>query len=217
MWYPGIMSSERPQGVDGSAKLDLPQDFEVPDVDAIVQDARAILMHSLRLQKELEPGGIVLSPIWEEHAGQASVRAAMVPPQVSLRYFEGPGVASLRDQGVMEMMAEIVLMLLEDPANAAKVLAATEAIWFSAEAPVRSLEVPYKPHFKVLTLVIADLARKVGAGFTELEWIASLGLMDAFHDPESDPPRDDVLGSMRDKSSAMLADEEAWMIAMNAE
>ena len=82
---------------------------------------------------------------------------------------------------------------------------------------MRSLEVPYKPHFKTLTLVIADLARKVGAGFTELEWIASLGLMDAFHDPESDPPREEVLASVRDKSAAMLADEEAWMLAMNAE
>jgi hypothetical protein len=197
--------------------LHLPEKFDIPDPDAIVQDARAILLHAFSLRKELAEGDIVVSPIWEGHAGQASVRAAIVPPQVVTRYFEGPGVASLRDAGVMEMLGDVVVMLLEDPDGAAKVLQPTEQLWVSPDAPVRSLELPYKPHFKVLTLVIADLARKVGAGFTELEWIASLGLLDAYHDPGSDPPREEVLTATAAKTLAMCAEEAAWMRALAAE
>ena len=211
------MSSETPDGGDGRAMLHLPEKFDIPDPDTIVQDARAILLHAFSLRKELAEGEIVVSPVWEGHHGQASVRAAIVPPQVVTNYFEGPGVASLRDAGVMEMLGDVTTMLLEDPDSAAKVLAATEQPWVSPEAPVRSLEVPYKPHFKVLTLVIADLARKVGAGFTELEWIASLGLLDAYHDPASDPPREQVMVAVEAKTLAMCAQEAAWMRALAAE
>lgn len=202
---------------DARAILHLPESFEVPHPDAIVDDARAILLHSFSLRKDLAESDIVVSPIWEGHAGEAAVRAAIVPPQVVTRHFEGPGIVALRDAGVMQMLGDVVGMLLEDPAGAAGVLAATEQLWVSPEAPVRSLEVPYKPHFKVLTLTIADLARKVGAGFTELEWIASLGLLDAYHDPASDPPREDVVTATAAKTLAMCAEEAEWMRALVAQ
>lgn len=196
---------------DARTMLHLPEKFEMPEPDAIVQDARAILLHAFSLRKELGTSEVVISPIWEDHEGQASVRAAIVPPAIVTRYFEGPGLTSLRDAGVMQMLGDVVGMLLEDPEGAAKVLAPTEQLWVSPEAPVRALDLPYKPHFKVLTLAIADLARKVGAGFTELEWIASLGLLDAYHDPSSDPPREEVLTATSAKTLAMCAEEAAWM------
>lgn len=203
---------------DPRAVLHLPASFEVPHPDAIVDDARAILLHAFSLRKELAESGVVVSPIWEAHTGgEAAVRAAIVPAQVVTRHFEGPGIAALRDAGVMQMLGDVVGMLLEDPEGAAGVLAATEQLWVSPEAPVRSLEVPYKPHFKVLTLTIADLARKVGAGFTELEWIASLGLLDAYHDPASDPPREDVVTATAAKTLAMCAEEAEWMRALLAQ
>jgi hypothetical protein len=205
------MTSDSSQPVDARAFLHLPESFELPDPDDLLEDARALLLHGLSLRKELEGQGIVISPIWEDHDGQAAVRAAIVPAQVVARHFEGPAIVSMRDAGVMQMLCDVVGMLLEDPEGAAKVLAATDQLWISPGAPVRSLELPYKPHFKVLTLAIADLARKVGAGFTELEWIASLGLLDAYHDPESDPPREAVLTSTEVKTLAMCADEAEWM------
>jgi hypothetical protein len=205
------MSSDPPPPPDARALLHLPETFELPDPDALLADARAILLHGLSLHKELEGQGVVVSPIWEDHDGQASVRAALVPQEVVRRQFEGPGLVSLRDPGVMQMLCDVVAMLLEEPDGAAKVLAATEQLWISHGAPVRSLELPYKPHFKVLTLAIADLARKVGAGFTELEWIASLGLLDAYHDPDSDPPREAVITATEAKTLAMCADEAEWM------
>jgi hypothetical protein len=196
--------------------LHLPAKFDLPEPDAIVQDARAILLHAFSLRKEMGTADIVISPVWENHEGQASVRAAIVPPAVVTRHFEGPGLASLRDAGVMQMLGDVVGMLLEDPEGAAEVLAPTEQLWVSPEAPIRSLDLAFKPHFKVLTLVIADLARKVGAGFTELEWIASLGLLEAYHDPANDPPREDVLAATSAKTLAMCADEAEWMRALAA-
>jgi hypothetical protein len=199
---------------DARAFLHLPESFAPPDPDALLEDARAILLPGLSLRKELAGQGVVISPIWEDHDGQASVRAAIVPAQVVARHFEGPGLVSMRDPGVMQMLCDVVAMLLEEPEGAASALAATHALWISPGAPVRSLELPYKPHFKVLTLTIADLARKVGAGFTELEWIASLGLLDAYHDPESDPPRADVFTSTEVKTLALSAEEAEWMRAL---
>lgn len=211
------MSAETTGAGEGRARLQLPEDFVLPTVDEVVQDARAILLHTLSLRKELDATGIVLSPIWEGHVGEAAVRAAVVPKEVVTRYYEGPGLGSLRDAGVLEMLCEIAVMLLEQPDEAARVLSTTEELWFHEGSPVRSLEVPFKPHFKLLTLVIADLARKAGAGFGELEWIASLGLLDAFHDPDSDGPREAILASTRDKTQSMCAEEEAWMRALQAE
>lgn len=211
------MSRDSTGASEGRARLQLPSDFVPPTVDEVVQDARAILLHTLSLRKELDATGIVLSPIWEGHVGEAAVRAAVVPEELVTRYYEGPGLASLRDAGVLEMLAEIAVMLLEQPDEAARVLATTEELWFHEGSPVRSLELPYKPHFKLLTLVIADLARKAGAGFGELEWIASLGLLDAFHDPASDGPREAILASTREKTRAMCAEEESWMRALQSE
>ncbi len=208
------MSSDTFDAAQARAMLHLPEKLDLPEPEAIVQDARAILLHAYSLRKELAAADIVISPIWENHGGQASVRAAIVPPEVVTRYFEGPGLASLRDAGVMQMLGDVIGMLLEDPQGAAKVLSPTEQLWVSPEAPVRALDLPYKPHFKLLTLAIADLARKVGAGFTELEWIASLGLLDAYHDPASDPPREEVLTATAAKTLAMCADEATWMRAL---
>ncbi len=197
--------------------LDLPATFDLPAADAVVQDARAILLQMLSLRKDVESSGMILSPIWENVSGQASMRAAIVPRQVAARFYEGPGLASLRDATVMDMVGDVVVMLLEDPEAAAKVLAATEQLWISESAPTRSLQLPFKPHFKVVTLVIADFARKIGAGFSELEWIASMGLLGAYHDPSGDPPKAEVLASTHAKTAAMCAEEAEWMRALQAE
>ncbi len=208
------MSSETPEASDPRERLHLPAQFDMPEPDALEVDARAIVLHTLSLRKDLAGTEVVISPIWENHEGQASVRAAVVPPEVVKRHFEGAGLTSLRDAGVMQMVCDVTAMLLEDPEGAAEVLVGTDQLWISPEAPTRSLELPYKPHYKVLTLVIADLLRKAGAGFTELEWIASLGLLDAYHDPSSDPPREDVVTATAAKTLAMCADEASWMRAL---
>lgn len=210
------MTQDESSDADARAKLHLPADFAVPDAEVLADDLRVTLLHTLHLQKVFEETGIVCSPIWEGHAGEAAVRAAVVPPEVAKRHYEGPGVRALGDESVVTMLADIIAMLLDDPVGAAKVLEKTELLWRSEDAPVRTLETPYKPHLRVLTLVVADFNRKIGAGFTELEWIASIGLIDAFYDPETDPPGESVLMAMREKTMAMCAAEEEWMRALQA-
>src|SRR5579864_7063866 len=82
---------------EGRAFLHLPAEFVAPSTDVLVQDARATLLHNLSLRSEAKETGVLVSPIWENHEGQASLRAAVVPPEVAARYFEGRGLASMRD------------------------------------------------------------------------------------------------------------------------
>jgi len=200
-----------------SSKLHLPRNIVVPEIEVLEEDIRASLRQFVNLRKALAETNIVCSPVWEGHAGEAAVRAAVVPPQVVARHNDGAGMRALSDPSVVTMLADITAMMIEDPDGAVKVLGPTETLWMSEEAPVRSLEMPYQPHYRVLTLVIADFARKIGAGFTENEWIASLGLLDAFHDEATDPPKDAILAVTRVKIAAMCAEEAEWMRALQAE
>jgi hypothetical protein len=195
------------------AFLDIPPGFAAPELEAIVQDSRATLLHNLTLYTEAKENGVIVSPIWENQEGKAALRQADLPPEIAARYFEGKGLASLKDATVLEMVGDVILMLLEQPSEAASVLEATHDLWVRSDAPVRSLQIPYKGHFKIMTIVLADLARKVSAGFGELEWLASLGLLEAFHDPAHDPPADQILGLAKELTAKMHADEAAWMKA----
>lgn len=214
LFYHAGMIPENMTPAEGRAFLHVPEGLVVPDTDVLVQDARALLLHNLTLYGEVRDSGILVSPIWENNEGLASLRAALVPKEIAARYFEGRGLASLRDASVLEMVGDVIPMLLEEPASAARVLAATHQLWISADAPIRGLQIPYKGHFKILTLLLADLARKVSAGFDEIEWLASIGVLDAFHDPSQDRPVEDIQRSTRERSIKMCAEEEAWMREM---
>jgi hypothetical protein len=200
--------------VSGRAFLELPEGYACPNVDELMHDARAILLHTVNLRKETQASGIQISPIWERHDGQAALRATVVPTEVEARHFEGNGMMSLRDPNVLTMIADAVEMLADEPAAAAQALVTTASLWINKEAPVRQLGLPYKGHFKLLTLVIADFLRKVGAGFDELEWLTSIGLLSAYHNPDEDPPVEQVRTSVREKAQRLVAEEEAWMAAL---
>jgi hypothetical protein len=196
---------------DARALLHLPEGFVAPETAMLIQDARAILLHTLALRRDLASSEIVISPIWENHDGQAALRAAIVPPEVANQFFGGSSLASLKEESVLEMIADIVAMFADDLVGAARVLQSTEELWISKEAPIRPLGMPWKNHFKLLTLTIADFSRKISAGMNELEWITSIGLLDAFHDPSTDPPIAEVRASTAEKSARLHANEEKWM------
>lgn len=198
----------------GRAFLQLPEGYALPDVDHLVQDARAILLHTVNLRAETQVSGLQISPVWENRDGHAALRGTVVPNEVERRHFEGKGMAALRDTNVLTMIADTVEILADEPAVAARSLATTAALWSSEGAPVRTLELPYKGHFRLLTLVIADFLRKLGAGFNELEWLTSLGVLSAYHDPANDPPVEQVVAATREKMELLLAEEQAWMTAL---
>lgn len=198
----------------GRAFLELPEGYALPDVDDIAHDARAILLHTVNLRKDTAESGIQISPIWENQDGQAALRATVVPKEIELRHFEGKGMAALRGEGALTMIADTVEILADEPAAAAQALAMTASLWISEEAPVRPLGVPYKGHYKLLTLVMADFFRKLGAGFDVLEWLTSIGLLTAFHNPAEDPPVEEIRASTRAKMAELVAEEDAWMSAL---
>jgi hypothetical protein len=193
------------------AFLALPDGYALPDVDDLLHDARAILLHTLNLRTETQSSGIQISPVWENHEGQAALRAAIVPKEVETRHFEGKGMNALRDPNALTMIGDVVEILAEEPIAAARALAMTASLWVSEDAPIRQLGLPYKGHYKLLTLVIADFLRKIGAGFNELEWITSLGILSAYHNPDEDPPVEEIQASMREKMQRLIVDENAWL------
>ncbi|HVK64257.1 MAG TPA: hypothetical protein VM694_07280 [Polyangium sp.] len=196
------------------AFLQLPEGYELPDVDHLMHDARAILLHTVNLRSETRASGIQISPVWENRDEQSALRATVVPAEIEARHFEGKGMMALRDPNALTMIADAVEILAEEPVVAAQALVVTASVWISEEAPVRPLGLPYKGHFKLLTLVIADFLRKIGAGFDELEWLTSIGLLSAYHNPDEDPPIDQVRAAAREKSLQLAAEEEAWMAAL---
>ena len=198
----------------GRAFLELPEGYALPDVDTLVQDARAILLHTVNLRNSTQASGLQISPVWENRDGQAALRATVVPKEVEARHFEGKGMMALGGPDVLTMIADAVEILADEPAVAAQSLVMTASLWISKDAPVRTLGLPYKGHFKLLTLVIADFLRKVGAGFNELEWLTSIGLLSAYHDTEKDPPVEQVRAAMREKTAQLVAEEQAWMAAL---
>ncbi|MDC3955140.1 hypothetical protein [Polyangium jinanense] len=198
----------------GRAFLELPEGYALPDVDHLMHDARAILLHTVNLRTETRAAGIQISPIWEPHDGQAALRATVVPAEIEQRHFEGKGMRALGNPEALTMIADVVEILADEPAIAAQALAATASLWISKEAPIRPLGLPYKGHFKLLTLVIADFLRKIGANFDDLEWLTSLGLLSAYHNPDEDPPIEEVRASTREKTLQLVAEEEAWMAAL---
>lgn len=214
MLYHAGMIPQNMTAAAGRAFLHVPEELVAPETDVLVQDARAMLLHNLTLYGEVRESGILVSPIWENNEGVVSLRAALVPKEIAARYYQGPGLASLREASVLEMVADVIPMLLEEPASAARALAATHQLWISADAPIRGLQIPYKGHFKILTLLLADLARKITAGFDEIEWLASIGVLGAFHDPSQDRPVEEIQRSTRERSIKMCAEEEEWMREM---
>lgn len=196
------------------AFLALPEGYVLPDVEDILTDARAILLHTLNLRTETQNSGVQISPIWENHEGIAALRAAIVPKEVELRHFEGKGMSALRDPNALTMIGDVVEILAEEPVVAANALSMTAALWIHDEAPIRQIELPYKGHYKLLTLVIADFLRKIGAGFDDLEWLTSLGILSAYHDPNVDPSVEDIQGSMREKMQRLIVDENAWLMLL---
>lgn len=197
----------------GRVFLQLPDGYALPEPDDLVHDARAVLLHMVNLRRDALESGVQVSPIWEDLDGQAALRAMVVPKPVEARHFEGRGMAALKDPNALTLIADAASILAEQPGAAAQVLARTASLYIHEEAPVRPLGLPYKGHYKLLTLVIADFLRKFGSGFDDTEWLGSIGVLEAFHDPAVDPPVAEVNARVADKTQRMVADEAAWEAA----
>ena len=209
------MNLRRLTSDEGRAILDIPSNFEAPDPDEIVQDARLLIAKNVEIHRGLSSIGMSMSPIWENSNGSTVVRAAVLPPEFNNRYFSGDGFEALTRPSLINLAANFVsVMTTDDPSGAVHALADTSKVYLSDDAPTRDVNVPYRGHFKVLSLMLADIARKMDAGFTVLEWIASLGLpLEAYRD-SSDPSIEEIRSSMQVRARKMWDEEETWMRAL---
>jgi hypothetical protein len=196
---------------DARALLGLPMAYLLPATAVIVAEASMIVEANLALARELGAQGTFFSPIWERKGSHAAVRATALPAQFASRYFTGGGLVVLGKPGVRTLVAELMPWMAEDPAGAAAALEDTLETWTSDDAPLRPLESPYGGHYKLLSLMLADIARKADAGLDTLDWIASLGLpVEEFRD-DDDPSASEIHERMDARMDAMWAQEDAWL------
>jgi hypothetical protein len=202
---------DRPTDDDARALLGLPMAYVLPATNVMVAEARRIIETNVALARELSAQGIGISPIWERKGSRAAVRAAMLPPEFASRYFTGGGLVVLGKPGVWTLVAELMPWMAEDPGGAAVALEDTLEVWTSEGAPLRELESPYGGHYKLLSLMLADIARKGDAGLDTLDWIASLGLPVEEFRHDDDPPAAEIQTRMESRIDAMWAQEDAWL------
>jgi len=202
---------DRTSDDDARALLGLPMAYVLPATEVIVAEARRIVETNLALARELGVQGIGISPIWERKGSRAAVRAALLPVEFASRYFTGGGLVVLGKPGVRTLVAELMPWMAEDPGAAAVALEDTLEVWTSEDAPLRPLESPYGGHYKLLSLMLADIARKADAGLDTLDWIASLGLpVEEFRD-DDDPSASEIQTRLEARMDAMWAQEDAWL------
>jgi len=198
------------------AFLELEEGAELPDEDTLVADAEQIVeIHGVvaRETAELATQGLQVSPIWEVRPrGEVRARLAVRAPSLRARTLSTEAFDALDDAWI-DALVVAIRWLVDDPIGAAHALENTHKLWFDKDAPSRVIDVPARPHLRVLSMSLADLGRKHGAGFTPLEWLASLGLpLDEVRADVAADERDDeaIRRSMRDRTVAMWAEELRW-------
>lgn len=208
-----MRAMDRPNAEDARTRLGLPMAYLLPAASVIAAEAARIVETNLALARELAREGLLVSPIWERHGSRAAVRAVALPPAFASRYAAGGGLQVLSKPNVRTLVAELMPWMAEDPSGALLALEDTLELWTTEGAPLRPLESLYGGHYKLLSLMLADLARKADAGLDTLDWIASLGLpVEEFTD-DDDPSAEAIHERMEARVDAMWAQEDAWLEA----
>lgn len=184
------------------------------DVDVIVAENLSLATRTDKLREQ----GLQPSPVWEltpDDAGRPRLvaRLAVLPASFRGRYFEEPGRAVLDDAASRELVAEVFDEVAADPVGALVALESTLRAWLDDTAPTRQLTLASKPQHRLLTLLLADIARKGAAGLDDLEWMLSIGLDPEELRDDDSPPIAELRGSSDRKLRAMWAEERAWLAA----
>jgi hypothetical protein len=192
----------------------------VPDDAELAADAQLILERTFQLGDEvahLKEQGLQPSPVWEldPSGGAPRVRArlAVLPIQFRSRYFEGDGRATLDDPAAVQLACEALPWLLEDPVGATVALENTLRVWLDETGPTRPLDLPYRSHLRLLSLLLADLARKGSVGLSDLEWLTSIGLPVEDLREEDDPPEVEIREGAKAKLQELWVEERGWLRA----
>lgn len=183
------------------------------DVDRLLDDARMIVERNWEMAAEvagLAEQGLLLSPVWERGSAAARARLAVLPPTFRSRYFEGEAAEVLTEPGALAAVCDVFPWFVDDPVGACFALEDTLRTWLDDTAPTRDLGLPYAPHYRLLSLLLADVARKGAGGLDTLEWLLSIGLPIADILEEGDPPESELRLSTKRKLELIWEEERAW-------
>jgi hypothetical protein len=188
----------------------------LPDEAALVDGARRIVEHNRALwrrQSKLGQPGLLVSPIWEPDGDTLVARLAVLPEGFVGRYYAGEAAECLDDDDLLALVAELFPILASDPVGAAFALGDVHRVWYDETGPRRAVVGLEGAHLRFLSMLLADVARKLASGLDELEWMSTLGLPVEELVDELDRPADRIARDARTKTEAMWAEEAAWVRA----
>jgi hypothetical protein len=183
------------------------------DPGKLLSDAQMIVERNREMAAEvsgLAEQGLLLSPVWERGTVAARARLAVLPPTFRSRYFEGEGAEVLSEAGALSAVCDVFPWFVDDPVGACFALEDTLRTWLDDTAPTRDLGLPYESHYRMLSLLLADIARKGAGGLDTLEWLLSIGLPIADVLEEGDPPESELRLSTKRKLELIWQEERAW-------
>jgi len=189
--------------------------FAVPDEAQLVADARLMVRTTPPVERDVSrPRSphrtITVSPIWLENEGEACLKIVIIPSPVRSRFWTPPASPLLDRDDVARLAAHLVPILARSMSRAEAALDDTLRLWWDERAPLRRLGLPWRGHYGLLSALLADLVRKASAGFDTLEWYASLGVPFEGSLGPDDPTPEQIRASMRERTDAMVAEEELW-------
>jgi hypothetical protein len=146
-----------------------PQELEVM--------ARAILSENLArpmLEELSESTRLFVSPIWEPEAEgtRATRRACVLPKAFEGHYYAGATRSFLEERGP-ELAASLFASLLSSPVDALTAVRQVRALYQHEQAPSLPIELGYEAPMNLLSLVLAEIARRHRAGLDEVSIVAS--------------------------------------------
>jgi hypothetical protein len=178
---------ERSEELEQELLGDSAADLARASREDLLAETDRIVTENLRTAPSRHPvtGAVVAfgSPTWRREStssGPTVARSMTVLPELFERYYYDPLVAvQLRSPSVRAIAVDVLLARRGEPAELALTARDIASIYEGdvAEAPAMVIDPPYyRPGDRLLSLLLADIAKRLFAGLTEAELRAGYGL-----------------------------------------
>ncbi|MFO0612141.1 MAG: hypothetical protein U0414_06125 [Polyangiaceae bacterium] len=200
---------------EAHARLGVTPETDLGGDAALEQAIRALHRTTTAFRPEMRPGptpalAFFVSPLWlEEEDGRLVQQASLLPVQAVRRYYAAATVQAVAAN--IPLVAYLVRRAVTHPVEVMVAVTGTLKLWHDREAPRRRTSHVYPAHARPMSIVLADVARRLDAGMTSHEIGALYGVDLKVFFPEA---RDSQLTGLRssaiDKATRMSAEEAAW-------